>query len=134
MAYKTEEIEFKELLGYPIVEDYRQQNARKVNSNKNPDGYIYILQIEEFDLYKIGVSQNVKRRIKDIRSNNPFYCKLIYVGSFYDVYEIEKQIHELFSINKFKGEWFKSYKDDIKDLIDSLSVEYLKKHDLLITK
>lgn len=132
MAYSPVENKFKELLEYPKGEDYRQKNARKVNSKKYPDGYIYILQIEEFDLFKIGVSQNVKRRVRDIRAANPFCCKLIYVGSFYDVYTLEEQIHDLFSKNKHKGEWFKIHTNEIIDLINSLGIKYLKKHNLLL--
>lgn len=133
MAYSKEDIEaFKELLPYPKKEFYRSENAKKVNEKKNPHGYLYLLEIEEFDLYKIGVSQNPKRRIRDIRANNPFYCKLIYCKTFEYVYELESVILELFKENMFKGEWFKSYNNDIVDLINSLKYDYLKSKNLII--
>ncbi len=131
MAYSNEEKEFKELIPYPKNESYRSKNARKVNSNKKPNGFLYIIEIEEHNLYKVGVSADIKRRIKDIRSHVPFYCKVIYLGWFYDVYELEEQIHKHLSINKFKGEWFQCYNEDILELINSLSYEYLKENNLL---
>ena len=114
------------------TENYRVTNARKVNSSKYPDGWLYILKICNHDIYKIGVSQNPKRRIRDIKSHLPFESKVLFLGNFVDVYELEKCIHELFHENKLRNEWFNSYKEDIDDLIRSLKYAYLKENNLLI--
>lgn len=94
--------------------------ARQVNKNKRPDGYIYILKLKGFDLYKIGVSSNPKRRIYDIDSHSPFGVDKICLEYFKNVYELEECIHDSFKLNHKRKEWFEIHKDDISDLINNL--------------
>lgn len=122
----------KPVLGAEVVnkESYRCDNARKVNAKKKPHGYIYILAIKEFDLYKIGVSANPNRRIKDIRAVLPFESDLIFCEKFLEVYTIEEEIHELFKLNKFKKEWYQVYPKDIESL--QLYLKELKQRQIKI--
>lgn len=112
----------KPKLGKEIVNDesYRVSNARKVNASKYPDGYIYILKLDGFDLYKVGVSRNPNRRIKDIRSALPFTSSLMYCSFYYNVYLIEELVHDLFKENKHRKEWYKCYEECISNLITDL--------------
>ena len=114
-------------------ENYRISNARKVNSKKNPDGYLYVLKLKDFDLYKIGVSQNPKRRIRDIKSYFPFDSNLLYLKEFIDVYDFEEAIHFVYNENLLRKEWFYLDKEEAKDLISSLQYDYFKENDLLIS-
>jgi hypothetical protein len=87
---------------------YRSDNARKVNSERYPDGYMYIIRLKGHDIYKIGVSRNPKRRINDIKSSNPFDIEIKYLKFYKDVYQLEKLVLDRVEINKIKGEWFYS--------------------------
>lgn len=94
--------------------------ARELNKLNKPDGYIYILKQKGFDIYKIGVSANPKRRIYDIDSANPFGVEIMCLEWFKNVYELEEVIHDSFSKNELRKEWFKIHREDIKILINQL--------------
>lgn len=104
----------------PDNQGYRSENMRTVNSKKYPDGYLYILKVEGFDIYKVGVSQSPKRRISDIVKNNPFEIKTLLLIKFKDVYDVEKAVVDAYSQNIIKGEWFNSYTDCMDQTISVL--------------
>ena len=112
MAYSKEKKE-RHFFASNDFKEIMTLNARKVNSNKNPNGYIYIIKLKGFDLYKIGVSNNPKRRIYDIDSSSPFGVDLIGTYFFVNVYNMEECIHDSFKKNKFRKEWFKIHHEDI---------------------
>lgn len=88
----------------------KSHTAKLIVNNKTPDT-IYILNIEGTNIYKIGTSQNVSRRIKDISASNPFHIDIIYLQKSVFAYEIEQSIHKLIDDFHIKNEWFK-----IKDI------------------
>jgi hypothetical protein len=92
-------------------------NARKANNKLRPDGYIYIIKLKGFDIYKIGVSNNPKRRIKDLDSANPFGVDVICLEKFKNVYNFEECIHDSFEPNLLRKEWYKILPEDMKTLI-----------------
>lgn len=94
--------------------------ARELNKSKKPDGYVYILKLKGFDLYKIGVSANPKRRIYDIDSNSPFGVETICLEHFKNVYELEECVHESFKSNHKRKEWFEIHPQDVSILISEL--------------
>lgn len=96
-------------------------NIRKVNSSRFPKGCVYILKKENEDLYKIGVSQNPARRIRDIKAILPFEVDIIFISSELDkVYDLEFIIHKKFKDNNVRKEWFNIYEEDIVILINIL--------------
>lgn len=96
-------------------------NARKVNSKARPDGFIYFIKLKGFDIYKIGVTSNLKRRLYDIDSNSPFGVKLIDSFFFKNVYEMEEMIHDNLKENNVRKEWFKLDLDYLKVIINQVS-------------
>lgn len=97
------------------------ENARKSNSKLRPDGYIYILKLKGFDIYKIGVSSNPERRINDIDSANPFGVKVLCLLYFKNAYELEECIHDSFKRKALRKEWFKFDEISISILIKQLT-------------
>lgn len=97
------------------------QNARKSNSKSRPDGYVYIVKLNGFDIYKIGVSANPERRIKDIDSSNPFGIEIICLLYFKNAYEMEECIHDSFRDKALRKEWFKFDKISLSILINQLT-------------
>lgn len=67
---------------------------------------VYLIQSLEEGYYKIGVSQNPKKRIKQLQTGNSAELKLI--GSYSSEYahKIEKALHNFHSHCKKEGEWF----------------------------
>lgn len=99
---------------------YRAVNARKVNAQKYPDGYLYIIRLKGHHIYKLGVSRNPRRRIKDIAASNPFDIETKFLKFYKDVYQLEKLVLDRVELNKIKGEWFYSYEDDIEMMVELL--------------
>jgi hypothetical protein len=96
-------------------------NARKSNSKLRPDGYVYILKLKGFDIYKIGVSANPERRIKDIDSANPFGINILCLKYFKNVYNLEECIHDSFKNSSLRKEWFRLDKESVKILIKQIN-------------
>jgi len=68
-----------------------------------PDG-IYIIKTNEF--YKIGITNNIKRRIKEIEALNPFKIELILYKKLLYSKTVEAFLHAEFRDKNIKGEWF----------------------------
>ena len=77
---------------------------------KNTDD-LYIIKVGVY--VKIGVSSDVKRRIKDIESACPYPVELLYHGVCEG--QTEEEWHNKFKKFHHRGEWFKYNK--IKDMI-----------------
>lgn len=93
----------------------KHHSSKTLTSSKTPDT-IYILNIQGSNIYKIGTSQNVRRRIKDICSSNPFVIDIIFVQKLLFAFEVEQSIHNLIEEFHIKNEWFKI--NDIDEIID----------------
>lgn len=68
--------------------------------------HVYLIQSLEEGYYKIGVSKNPKKRVKQLQTGNSSELKLI--DSFPSEYanKIEKALHNQLSHCKKEGEWF----------------------------
>jgi len=118
-------------LEFTTHELYRADNARKVNENKNPNGFLYIIKLEGQSIHKVGVSQKPKRRLQDISANNPYNIEVLFMKYFEGVYELEKIILDQYNLNKIKGEWFNAYDECIKNTIGILNKIYNIENGLL---
>ena len=67
---------------------------------------VYLIQSLEEGYYKIGISKNPKKRVKQLQTGNSSELKLI--NSYPSEYanKIEKTLHNLLSYCKKEGEWF----------------------------
>lgn len=108
------------LIPYPKKEEYRADNARKVNSKKFPNSYLYILNIENTPHYKIGVSNKPRRRIKDIRASIPYIVNVLYIQKHKNTYELEEMIHDNFKEKELIHEWFNLNNHDVSTILNTL--------------
>jgi predicted GIY-YIG superfamily endonuclease len=76
---------------------------------------IYIFEAENKGLYKIGVSKNAKKRVKQVQTGCPFKLKIKETFDSKYAYKIESNIHRKLRNGKspifeteeeFIGEWF----------------------------
>ena len=98
------------------VNDYRKINARNTNKEKFPNSSIYIFEIKDMNLFKIGVSNNVYRRFRDIESSSPFSVNLLFEKKLDNTYDLEETIHNYFSDKHVKSEWFQFNSNEIEDV------------------
>ena len=80
--------------------------------------YLYIIECKEplRDLYKIGITNDLEKRLKNIKTGNPYPVKFVFQQERNDASKIERWLHSQFNDNRMEGEWF-----------HSLSVEEIRK-------
>ena len=81
-------------------------------STKTENGYVYLLIFEAE--YKIGSSNNVERRFREIKTQMPYEGKIIHSIATGDPAGIEAYWQEYFKDKRLKGEWFKLTASDVK--------------------
>lgn len=75
---------------------------------------VYLICNPATGQYKIGVSKDVQKRLKQLQTGNG--CELHIVASFESSYPyyVEKMLHRHFQKDRTEGEWF--YLDEHEDL------------------
>ena len=86
------------------------------NSGFNPDkpASLYILRATKFNMMKIGISNDVDKRLQTLRRETPFAFELITTKEFtngQDAYDLEQQLHSQYESAGQEGfdgatEWF----------------------------
>ena len=98
-------------------------NWMNLSLPKNPDGYVYIISSDAFikeNLYKIGYTNNIDRRLYSLRAGNPF-LKIIYKIHTDNAKILEQKIHIEYESSRYDREWFK-----IEDI--DKCIEYINEH------
>lgn len=75
-------------------------------SNSNSNGYVYLLQADGTNNFKIGYSVNPIQRKKAIESNSPIPLNLIKSYQSETAYQDEQKLHKMFAHRRLHGEWF----------------------------
>lgn len=76
----------------------------------------YLYLIKNKNLYKIGYSSNLKKRLKDYDVHLGKY-ELIYLLEDSKCFEIEQELHNIFRDKRETGEWFNLTNDDVIKII-----------------
>lgn len=111
---------YKGKLNCPSHSRAMAKNITALNRAKNPDGFIYIFRYGKQDLYKIGVSKNVDRRLSDVDSASPVPIKEVCRHFFYNVYNMEEMIHDSLIQNLVRREWFKINEISISGIVQQI--------------
>ncbi len=85
----------------------------------NKDRFVYILS--GGDLVKIGITDNVKKRVAALNLSSPVPISLIYSWFVKDAADIERRLHVHFHSKRIRGEWFDLSEDDIQWIISNFS-------------
>jgi len=75
---------------------------------------LYLINELNTEMYKVGITNNPKQRLKYLQTNNPH--ELI-ISNLYDVntnqIHVERSIHRYFQSRHIRGEWFELPKTDV---------------------
>ncbi|KAA5546434.1 GIY-YIG nuclease family protein [Adhaeribacter rhizoryzae] len=79
-------------------------------------GCIYILNIENTDIHKIGFSVNPLSRISSIRTSNPFDIKIAAIFKCFHANKLERELHNHFQSKRKNREWFVLDNENLKEI------------------
>ena len=124
--YATEALQFRfpdydidalvvELLGAGLVSE---APASAVLPVVEPRITVYV--VEAGGAFKIGVTSNLKNRLKHLRTHAPYVPTLIWKRRFSDAAAIERRLHKQLMPFRTHGEWFQC----ARDILDRVLVEY----------
>lgn len=94
---------------------FREFNSLKTKEPKKAKkGIIYIMKCERTNLYKIGLTtRSIHTRFNSLKTANPSINLFKYYEEVIDLYEKERELHNLFSKKRIDGEWFELDESDL---------------------
>jgi hypothetical protein len=114
----------------PILTDanYSRLVARRSNGDYNAimdyknSAYVYVIGSVNEGLYKIGVSRNPIRRLKNIQASNPTPLALVAMRYTDRPFAEEKRLHTALSPYRRNGEWFKLIPEQVSAIFKPLEL------------
>jgi Meiotically up-regulated gene 113 len=95
-----------EICDFAIIDQQTQKLADSV-------GYVYLLNAVETDIYKIGFSKNVIKRVNSLKSSSPIDISIYKIYKCYKAYYVEQELHKLFIDKRVNNEWFRLDAQDL---------------------
>lgn len=95
---------------------------------------IYIIKAEEHELFKVGIAENVNKRLVQISTNSPFKLEVIFEMNVENAHYIEQLLHQKYTQYNTNNEWFKLNKKSLSELkkdIVKMSTETTPKESLI---
>jgi hypothetical protein len=90
-------------------------------------GFVYILQMEGHDYYKIGRTTDINRRVCEIKPQMPGRLTLLLAHRVRNAWVMEANLHRDFSGRRMNGEWFNLNSSEIERIrLTLLSVQTLE--------
>lgn len=84
---------------------------------------VYLIRAAQF--YKIGISADIDKRLKQIQTGCPIKCEYIGYIPCEDPDLLERQLHREFADHKTHGEWFDLGDDIVGRLISKYNLKYV---------
>ena len=86
-----------------------------------PRRYVYVIAAGPF--VKIGIADNVERRMASIQTGCPYPCNIIHSALVMAAIAsgVEGDLHQQFSHKRTSGEWFRLTKRELKAVIRSIN-------------
>ena len=80
-------------------------------------GYIYFVHADGTNRYKIGLTNNLDRRMKELNGKqSPFESRLQWSIEVCDMRSAEKDLHDRFHARRVNGEWFQFSEGELKEV------------------
>lgn len=97
-----------------LEKEFSKMISNNNNNNHLEEKHIYLLECG--GKYKIGISSDVNRRIKEL-DKRPFKINILAKSELTTkAYKIEQDLHHQYEKNRINGEWYELTDDDIKEI------------------
>jgi predicted GIY-YIG superfamily endonuclease len=99
----------------------------------NKQSGVYILEVRDSSLFKIGVTKDIEKRLSQLQTSNPyeFYLWGFYVTAKHR--ELENLLHKKFHLKRYKREWFKLSHDELTQAC-SFAADFIGKPYIRVTQ
>lgn len=91
---------------------------------------VYIIEVRDSNLYKIGVTKDIQKRLYQLQTANPFEFYLIEFFPTPKNRELESLLHRKYKLKRYKREWFKLKDEEVLEACylarDFIGKPYLK--------
>ena len=77
--------------------------------------YIYLISDSNTYYYKIGISNNPEKRLKQLSTGNQSKLKIIHKILCENYSAVEKALHNKYNFNKINLEWFELTDNDVEN-------------------
>ncbi len=94
-----------------------------IKSDKQKQGFVYLAKTDTENIYKIGATNDLCRREKELRTGNVFLSIFASTTSA-NIYKTEHLFHRLFRNKNIGGEWFLLDQEDLCYLFEVLGFTY----------
>ena len=84
--------------------------------------YVYLLKVSSDGIYKIGVSKDVKKRVKQLQTGNPEPIEIVKTFLSQYPFKIESVLHRRYRLNHVYGECYYLDKKDIDNFEENCSI------------
>ena len=84
--------------------------------------YVYILKVSSDGIYKVGVSKNVEKRVKQLQTGNPEKIEIVKTFLSDYPYKIESVLHRSYQRNHVQGECYYLSEKDIENFEERCSI------------
>lgn len=84
---------------------------------------VYLIRAAQF--YKIGITADVKKRLRAIQTGCPIQCEYIGYIPSHQPEDLEKELHRKFQQFKTSGEWFDLGDDHVRSLVVDYNLKYV---------
>jgi hypothetical protein len=81
----------------------------------NKKAGVYIIEVRDSQLFKIGITKDINKRLSQLQTSNPYEFYLFDFFITNQNRELEKLLHEKFRLNRYKREWFKLNQNEVKE-------------------
>jgi hypothetical protein len=120
-------------LNLPKIERLNAGFPQAKRTSINPrSGIVYVIRSGESNLYKIGRTTNLERRLRQLQTINANPLSVWKIINCPDAIAMETQLHQKFKHCRVQGEWFSLDENCLKEIerIAEILVNFVETHSL----
>ena len=95
--------------------------ANRCTSATPIPNFVYLITAAQYtDIYKIGLTNDVARRLNDMQTGSPYTLYAMRSYAVENAVAVEAMLHAFFHKKRIRGEWFNLSADDLRYIDDAM--------------